>query len=179
MLSKLTRLLVFSAVFLALVTGATGCQTPPEGVTNKVLADFGLRDRPEGYVSGSDQVFERLDEVGQTEIRRLNLENRNGTIEFIEEGLRGHFYKQVKVYEEFTPVDARAITTRGPSDSRSYQGYIEYRYRMYQSPYTSNRTEAQAASATIPTETEGREVYRYKFGLGGVWDGAKGELSRN
>ena len=167
-----------SLVTVLLTLGLAACQTPEEGVASKVLADFGLRDRPEGYVSGTDQVFERLNEVGETEIRRMNTENRNGTIEFVEEGLRGQYYKQVKVYEDFIPVDARSVTARGPNESRSYQGYIEYRYRMYHSPLYNNRTEAQTAQATIPSEEEGRETYRYRFRTGGMWDGAKGELTR-
>lgn len=171
---------VLGACFAGIaLLGNSGCQTPEEGVANKVLADFGLRERPEGYVTGSDRVFERLHEVGQTEMGRMNTENRNGTIEFIQDGLRGQFYKQVKVYEDYTPIDARSVTNRGPNESRKYLGYIEYQYRIYQSPYFSNRTEAEAASANSATEEVGTETYRYEFGAGGSWDGAKGELTRD
>jgi len=49
---------------------------------------------------------------------------------------------------------------------------------VYQSPKKSNRAAAAAESATIPTDIEGRESYRYGFGSGGVWDGREGERVR-
>jgi hypothetical protein len=60
-----------------IVVVLSSCQTDSEGgVVNKVLSDFGLREKPEGYVSETDKVFQRLGEIGATELQRLNLENR-------------------------------------------------------------------------------------------------------
>jgi len=159
-----------------LILGA--CNTPPGGVGNKVLADFGLRDRPEGYVSGADQVMERLEDVGATEIRRLNLRERHGQVKAEQDGLQMRFYKEVKVYEDARPTDARAVTSGPAGRDRGYSGFVEYTYQMYQSPRHPTRVEAEAASATIPSGDSGREVYRYRFSSGGTWDGAQGELSR-
>jgi hypothetical protein len=164
-------LLVMCAVALM------GCQRGPGGVVNKVLVDFGVREQPEGYVSESDKVFQRLGEVGNTELKRLNIEQRQGEIKFQEEGLRGLYYKEVKVYEACYPLDAQP-NTRAADGNQAYTGYIEYAYRVYQSPKKPTRAAAAAESATIPTDIEGREAYRYGFGSGGVWDGRKGERVR-
>lgn len=157
--------------------GFAACQSTPGSVTEKVLADFGLRDHPEGYVSGSDRVFEQLDTVGATELNRLNAAARHGTIEFEGEGVRGQYFKRVKVYESYHPLDVRAITGGGARD-RGYTGLIEYRYRVYEGARRSTRTEAAAESANLITDVEGRETYRYTFSMGGVWDGTRGEQSR-
>ena len=62
------------------------CQTDSGvSVTDKVLSDFGLRERPEGYVTGSDRVFEELDKVGASEMKRLNGLERHGEVKFDEE----------------------------------------------------------------------------------------------
>jgi hypothetical protein len=151
-----------------------GCQRTPGEVTNKVLTDFGLRDRPEGYVSESDKVFQKLGEVGAVELKRMNENQGKGEVKFQQDGLRGMYYKEIKVYENFSPVDASAAT-RTDKDSTTYCGYIEYGYRIHQSERVPTRTEALAQAATIPTDTEGREVYRYTFDSSGAWDGSKGQ----
>ncbi|MBI3119041.1 MAG: hypothetical protein HYZ00_10170 [Candidatus Hydrogenedentes bacterium] len=153
------------------------CQSPPEGIANKVLADFGLKERPEGYVSGGDQVFQKLGEVGATEMKRLNLRERHGTIKYEGEGLRGQFYKEAKVYEEFHPLDVKPFTG-GTGRERGYNGYIEYEGRLYQSARKATRVEAEAESTTIPVGDPVREVYRYEFGPTGVWNGAEGERAK-
>lgn len=152
-----------------------GCASGPAGVVDKVLQDFGVRDRPEGYLSGADRVFERLGELGKSEIKRMNMEARNGEIKFEDTaGLRAKYYKEVKVYENSYPLDA-SPTSRTTAHERGYVGYIEYSYRVFQSPRKSNRTEAAAERATIPTYERGREKYRYRFSGGGLWSGGKGE----
>lgn len=153
------------------------CQTGPESISDKVLADFGLRERPEGYVSGADRVFEQMDSVGATELKRLNGAARHGEVLFDGEGVRGGYYKQIRVYESYHPLDARAITGGGARD-RGYNGIIEYRYRVFNGERKSTRAEAAAAPADIPTDIEGRERYRYTFSTSGVWDGARGERVR-
>jgi len=161
------------AVILAFLTAA-GCETPEGGVANKVLVDFGVREAPEGYERGSDTVYNRLSDVGATELRRLNAENRHGTVKFEQEGLRGAYFKELKVYEDFYPLDAVA-TTSGTQRDRGFLGYIDYTYRVYQSARFESRVEAETATATIPTGDSGRETYRYRFNQGGFWNGSKGE----
>jgi hypothetical protein len=153
----------------------TGCLRTPGEVTDKVLSDFGLRERPEGYVSGTDRVFDRLGTVGQTELKRMNVENRHGDVKFQDDaGFGGKFYKEVKRYEESRPLDAQPVA-RGAQGERGFVGYLDYSYRIYQSERTDTRAEAAALSATIPTDDQGRETYRYRFNSGGIWDGQKGE----
>jgi hypothetical protein len=162
---------------LVLLLGLSACQTPEGGVANKVLSDFGLKERPEGYVSASDAVFERLDTVGKTELKRMNLQHRHGEVKTETEGLRTKFYKEVKVYEKYYPLDARA-TPGTTGASRGFTGSVDYSYKMFQSERFNTRVEAEAASANTPTEQAGRETYSYKFGPTGAWDGDKGELTR-
>ncbi|MBI4556399.1 MAG: hypothetical protein HY706_02335 [Candidatus Hydrogenedentes bacterium] len=164
------------AVVLAFgVLVACGCQRTPNEVMNKVLVDFGVREKPEGYVEPSDKVFARLRQVGQTEIKRMNQESRQGEIKFQEaEGLQGKYYKEVKVYENFHPLEANAVTRSGQAE-RGYVGYIEYSYRVYQGARKATRAEAAAEDAGISTDLAGRETYRYKFNAGGIWEGGKGE----
>lgn len=162
-------------VCACLMLGA--CQTDSGSVAEKVLADFGLADRPEGYESGADRVFEQMDSVGATEIKRLNAVERHGEIHFEGEGVRGKYYKQVKVYESYYPLDVQAVTGGGTRE-RGFTGLIEYRYRMFRSEPKSTQAEAAAESATIATEEEGKEVYRYNFSTGGVWNGGNGERSK-
>lgn len=166
-----------TAVALALA-GLAGCATEQGSVMDKVLQDFGLQERPEGYVSSSDRVFERLSEVGQSELRRLNTQGRHGEVKFAEQdGIQGKFYKEVKVYENFYPLDATAAA-RTASGERGYIGYIEYGYQIYQSERKNTRAEAEAESANIPTGVTGREGYRYRFNSAGMWNGAPGEPAR-
>ena len=152
-----------------------GCQRGPDQVVDKVLTDFGIREPDEGYVSGAQRVFERLDVVGKTELKRLNQQQRHGTIKYQDEDLHGKYYKEVKVYENYYPLDAVPASRAG---ERGFTGYIEYSYRVHQSARKSTRAEAMAESASIPTGEEGRETYRYHFSAGGTWDGQEGEKSR-
>jgi len=154
------------------------CQTTPDEVVGKVLQDFGLRDRPEGYVSGSDRVLERLGDVAAAEMQRMNLDGQHGDVKFHQENeFRGKYYKEVKVYEGFFPTDAKPIS-RSVDDTRSYHGYIQYEYRIFQGPRKDSRTEAAAETATIPTDQTGRETYRYTFTGSGEWNGGKGQRAR-
>lgn len=154
-----------------------GCQRTPGEIANKVLTDFGIREPDENYVSGSDKVFERLRTVGESEMQRMNYEGREGEIKFEQDGLRGMYYKEVREFTDFHPLDARADTA-GTQRESGYTGYIEYSYRTLQSRRKPTRAEAAAESADIPTGDTGREVYRYRFNSGGGWDGSKGERTK-
>ena len=170
---------ILPIVLVGLLIGAAACQRTPGEVMEKVRYDFGMGDRPEGYESVSDRVMESLRDVGEAEMRRMNSASRHGEVKFQEAGsLQGHFFKEVKVYESFYPLDAVPVSRAGSSGGRGYVGTISYDYRVYQSERFSTRTEAQAASADIMTDTQGRDVYRYNFGSRGVWDGRPGELTR-
>ena len=154
---------------------AAGCA----GTADKVLQDFGIRDRPEGYVSGSDRVMARLNEVGKSEVNRLNLQDRRGEIRYDgEDALHGKYYKVMKVYERFYPLDANASGRTAANSERGFVGYIEYSYQFYQGPRKGTRAEAGAEVADIPTGEWGRETYRYRFNSAGLWNGRKGELMR-
>jgi hypothetical protein len=154
-----------------------GCQQTPGGVANQVMMDFGLRDKPEGYVSGADRVMENLAGVARTEMKRLNVEQRHGEVAVQEEGLHSKYYKTAKKYEQFHVLDAQP-TGRTPDTDTGYVGYVEYTYRIYESARKTTQAEAAALSASIPTDDSGREVYRYRFSMSGIWDGAKGEQTR-
>jgi hypothetical protein len=155
-----------------------GCQSGGGGVVDKVMYDFGLGEKPEGYESISDRVMDRLQKVGETELKRLNREGRHGEVLFQDlGGLKGKYYKESKIYESFYPLEANAAS-RGGVEDRGYVGFIEYSYRVYQGERKGSRTEAGAEAATIGTDERGREVYRYRFSSGGAWDGAKGEKTR-
>ena len=168
-----------AAILIPFVLPACGTTSEQGGVVDKVLQDFGLQDRPEGYETGGDKVFDRLNQVGESELNRLNRENRTGEVKYAEEAeFRGAYYKELKVYENYYPLDARPLGRTASGRQGGYTGLVEYAYRIYQSPRTSNRVEASAAMADIPTNIEGRETYRYTFGVGGVWDGKAGELVR-
>ena len=165
-------------LLFVLVCAVAGCATDGGSVIDKVKYDFGIGERPEGYVSTSDLVMKRLDAVGQMELKRMNREGRHGEIEFQDEGgFKGKYYKRVKVYENAIPLEASAVS-RGSTDDRGYLGYIEYTYEMRESPRKNTRAEAEAEPATIRTGETGREVYRYRFGATGVWDGGEGERAR-
>ncbi len=168
------RTLLCTLSVLSLISLA-GCSTGSGGsVTDKVLSDFGLKEKPEGYVSGTDKIYSVLPTVAKQEIQRLNTTEQRGTIKFQEEGVRGMYYKESKVYENYYPLDARPIPQK-PNEQRGYHGYIEYSYRLFQSERKPTRVEAQALSATIPTDESGRERFRYSFGSAGIWDGNRGE----
>jgi len=162
----------FVAIALSLVLAS--CQTDSGNVVDKVLSDFGLRDRPEGYESGSDRVFQQMETVGAAEMKRMNTAGRHGEIKFEEDGRRGQYHKEIKVYESFVPVDAGATSGGGTRD-RGFSGTIEYRYRILRGASKPTQAEAAAESATIDSGEEGRETYRYKFSVSGVWDGSPGE----
>lgn len=163
------------AVLGCLCLAMLGCETGPGGVADKVLSDFGLRERPEGYVSGGDRVFQRLNTVAAAEMKRMNMESRHGEVKFQDDaGFGGKFYKEVKQYEDSHPLDAQPVS-RAAEGERGFVGYIEYRYRMYQSERRDTRAEAEALSASIPTDKSGSEMYRYRFNSGGNWDGQEGE----
>ncbi len=163
--------LVTGVLALGMMLLSAGCQSPGN-VTQKVLSDFGIGEPPEGYVSGSDKVYDQLRQVGETEMRRLNAAARQGEIQFEQQGLRGSYYKEVKVYEKAYPLDVRPITV---GQDKGYQGYIQYTYRTYRSEPKPSRVEAMAASVSDQPSGEGKETYRYTFSYGGVWDGQKGE----
>ncbi|MCC6696287.1 MAG: hypothetical protein IT365_11710 [Candidatus Hydrogenedentes bacterium] len=168
---------IVCAVFVCVLMAS--CASDSGSVVEKVKYDFGIGEKPEGYESGTDKVMSRLDNVGKTELKRMNLERRHGEVKFQEEGnLSGKYYKEVKTYETYRPMDARPLT-RTSYGERGYVGYIQYEFRIFQSPRVTNRVEAEAASATIRTDVSGRETYRYDFGPSGAWDGAPGELTRD
>lgn len=155
-----------------------GCARTSSEVIEKVKYDFGLGDKPEGYVTGEDKVMEQLDTVGKQEIERLNREGRRGEVQFEEEGmLRGKYYKRMKVYESFYPLDARS-DARTHDEQGGYTGYISYEYAVYESPRHATRAEAEADSASIRTGETDRETFRYSFNRGGTWNGRPGERTR-
>lgn len=164
---------------LACVFVACVCVSGCGGTADKVLQDFGIQERPEGYVSGSDRVMERLNDVGKSELKRLNLKDRRGEVRYDDtDPLYGKYYKVVKVYERFYPLDANASGRTSGKRERGFVGYIEYSYSYYEGPRKSSRAEAAAQLADIPTGEGGRETYRYRFNSGGMWNGGKGELVR-
>lgn len=156
------------------ILGLAGCTTSGGSVAEKVMVDFGLKAKPEGYVSGTDKIYASLPNVAKQEMKRMNTEQRRGSIKFQEDGVRGMYYKETKIYDNYYPLDARAIPQK-PSEDRGYNGYIEYSYRIYESERRPTRVEAEALTATIAGNESGRERYRYTFGPGGIWDGGKGE----
>ncbi|MBI5092300.1 MAG: hypothetical protein HZB26_07625 [Candidatus Hydrogenedentes bacterium] len=146
-------------------------------VTDKVMVDFGLKEKPEGYQSQSDAILTQLRAVGQGEMKRMNGAGRRGEIRFQDAGgMQGTYYKEVKVYESFQGVDAQSYST-ATAGERGYYGYVDYTYRLYQSERTPNKAEAESKTADIRTDKTGHETYRYKFGSGGTWDGHEGELA--
>lgn len=150
------------------------CAGSSGSVVDKVLQDFGIRDRPEGYVSGADEVTARLPAVGEREMKRLNIASRRGEVKFEERGdLRGKFYKEVRRYERYYPIDAKP-SGRGRGGTRGYVGRIEFSYRVYQSARKSTRAEAATLSAEISTSERGIETFQYQFNSSGVWNGVEG-----
>jgi hypothetical protein len=156
-----------------------GCATDNDvGVMEKVKYDFGIGEKPEGYVSGTDRIMERLEDVAKAEMRRMNSSGRHGEVQFREENeLEGSFYKETKVYESYLVLDARSLSRSSQSD-RGYVGFIEYTYEIYQGEHRPTRVEAAAQPASIKSGRRGREVLRYNFSASGTWDGSAGEPSR-
>ena len=162
----------------ALVLSVSGCGGGSGGgVMDKVLQDFGIRDRPEGYESGSDKVFSQLNHIGRADLDRLNTLNRAGEVKF-EEGADGFgkFYRELKIYEDFHPLDARSAPRSGGDRSSGYIGLIEYSYRIHQSLRKNTRVEAQVEPASIATNITGRESIRYRFDRAGNLVGESGEV---
>ena len=162
---------------LSLLAVTVSCQSGggSGSVVEKVKYDFGIGEKPEGYESQGDRVATRLDAVGKTETKRMNVAGRYGDIQFEDEqGLKGKYYKQVKEYESYQALEAVPIS-RGSQGERGYIGYVQYTFRVMQGGRFSTRAEAEAAPANIPTDVTGKETYRYTFGPGGTWDGAPGE----
>ena len=159
-----------------LILVMAGCGS---NVGQTVMQDFGLQDRPDDYVSGEDRVFQSMRAVGDTELKRLNTENRRGEIVYEDAGnLQGKYYKRVKRYDRAYPLDA---TPEGRRSNRVVQGYsaiIEYSYEIYEGRRESNRTNAEATDAEIPSGERGRDRFRYHFSTSGNWDGNEGEQIR-
>jgi hypothetical protein len=172
------RSLIVVVSVAACAVFCSSCQSSEGGVVNKVMSDFGLKQKPEGYVSDSDKAMERLNAAGLMEMKRLNQLELKGTIKFQPAGeLHGKYYKEVKVYESFYPTDAQAVS-RTSDMERGFYGYIEYAFRMYQSARKDTSAEASILTADVPTEVTGRERYRYMLNAGGEWNGGKGERVR-
>jgi hypothetical protein len=164
-----------AGVCIFLAAALVSCASDSGGVVDKVLVDFGIKEKPEGYVEPSDRVYTKLDMVGKAELKRLNQANQNGEIKFQEgDGVGGKYYKEVKIYESFHPLDAQRQQRANMSDA-GYTGVVEYTYMIYQSARKSNRTEAAAEQASIRTGKGGREAYRYHFNSAGEWLGGSGE----
>lgn len=165
------------AAMLAALGILAGCGGGGGSVPQKVMGDLGLIERPDEYQSQAEAVRQNLNQVGPAELRRLNQQARHGEIKYQEEGLRGLYYKEVKIYEDFYALDARA-THNTSRRERGFDGLVEYTYQIYQSERRPTRAEAAAESATIPTGETGRELYRYRFNAGGVWNGSPGTQVR-
>ncbi len=168
------------AAGLMVVALIAGCATGDDNVsvTEKVKYDFGIGEKPEGYVTATDKIMDRLDGVGKTEMKRMNSSSRHGEILFQEDDeLKGMFYKETKRFESYLVLDARSVT-RSSQQGRGYVGFVEYTYQVYQGERRSTRAEAAAQPANIRTEQRGREVLRYNFGPSGTWDGSEGETAR-
>jgi len=173
------RTVVSSLLCLMMGVSLCACRTEQEGgVVNKVLSDFGLKEKPEGYVSGADRVFENLSTVGATEMKRLNTLEQHGKVKFQQDAeLRGKYYKEVKVYEAYFPSEVKPVS--GVHEATGYVGYIDYQYRIFQSMRKESAALAEGETADIPTDTTGRERLRYEFGSTGDWKGGRGERIRD
>ncbi len=156
----------------ALALAAAGCGSTGQ----KVLQDFGIKDRPEGYVSGADKVMENLPEVAKAEMDRLNTGQRQGEILYDkQDALNGAYYKRTKVYETSRPLDAQVANQTRRDEETGFVGYIEYSYQFYESARKQTKADAAAQTSDIPTGVRGRETYRYRFNSGAAWNGGKGE----
>jgi len=155
-----------------LCLAAAGCGS----TGNKVLQDFGIQDRPEDYVSGADRVMVTMQDVGKVEMDRMNAAQRRGEVLYDNsDPLKGKFYRMVRMYESYHPLDANAATRTSQTQPVTFVGYIEYDYQEYESTRVETRTEAGTLPADIPTGRRGRETYRYKFDSAGAWNGGRGE----
>ncbi|MFP6583331.1 MAG: hypothetical protein VCD00_12360 [Candidatus Hydrogenedentota bacterium] len=144
-------------------------------VGSTVLQDFGLQERSEDYVSGRDRTMESMRMVGAAEVKRLNAAGRHGELVYDDsEALRGKYFKRVKKYMRAYALEAQPVSRSGNRKETGFTGLIEYSYEFYEGRRASNRTEAQAADAEIPTGERGRDTFRYRFSSGGVWNGGKG-----
>ncbi len=161
-------------ILVGLCVFAAGCGSTGD----KVLQDFGIKDRPEDYVSGADKVMAKLPDVAKVEIDRMNAAQRRGQILYDKgenNSLNGAYYKRTKVYESSHPLDANASTRTSQNNPVTFIGYIEYSFQYYESSRRSNRVEAESETADIPTGDRGSETYRYRFDSASTWNGVKGE----
>lgn len=162
------------AIFLCVAVAGCG------STGDKVLQDFGIKDRPEDYVSGADRVMATMQDVGKVEIDRMNTAQRRGEVLFDNtDSLKGRYFRRVREYESFHPLDANAATRTQQNQPVSFVGYIEYDYQVYESTRADTRAEASTLPADIPTGRRGRETYRYKFDAVGNWNGGRGELFKD
>lgn len=170
--------IAFFRNFLAFILciAAAGCGS----TGNKVLQDFGIQDRPEDYVSGADRVMANMQDVGKVEMDRLNAAQRRGEVLFDDsDSLKGKYFRRVREYESYHPLDASAATRTSQNQPISFIGYIEYDYQVYESTRADTRAEASTLPADIPTGRRGRETYRYKFDGAANWNGGRGELFKD
>jgi hypothetical protein len=158
--------------FVLILLSITGCGS----VGNTVMQDFGLQERPDDYESGSDKVLKAMENVGKSELSRLNLSQRRGEIAYQKKDLSTLYYKTMKKYRRSYPIEANSKSRNSQSKSKGFIGYIEYDYEIYESARFINRVEAEAAPAEIPSGQRGREVYSYKFTTSGTWNGQRGSL---
>jgi hypothetical protein len=70
---------------------------------------------------GSDKVVERLNEIGEVEMKRMNQAERLGEVQVEEDGLQVNYYKLVKEYVSYYPVEASA-TSRASDRDRGFCG---------------------------------------------------------
>ena len=61
---------------VALICVLAGCASDGGSVIEKVKYDFGIGEKPEGYVSTSEIIMSRLNAVGQAEMKRMNRQFR-------------------------------------------------------------------------------------------------------
>lgn len=166
------KVFVRTHLLIGLCLAVAGCA----GSGSKVLQDFGLQERPDDYVSGAQRVMERLPDVAKIEMTRLNAATRAGDVKYEKvDDVTGAYYKRVKVYEDFRPLDANHTGRSAAQGDTAYLGYIEYTYQFFESVRRPTRIEATSELANIPTGERDREIYRYKFNSGGNWTGGKGE----
>lgn len=166
----------YSAWLLVLTLCIAGCSS---NAKNTVLQDFGLQERSEDYVSGSDRVMTSMRTVGITELKRLNILHQRGEIKFqaSQGDLSGKYYKEVKRYQKSYPIAAQPMPRTGNKNNTGFTGTIDYSYEMYEGPRFNNKTEAEASNATIPSGIKGRESFRYIFTSSGTWNGGKGKAT--
>jgi len=159
-------------IIIGLCVCAAGCGSTGE----KVLQDFGIKDRPEDYQSGADKVMAKLPDVAKTEMDRMNMATRRGEILYDKsDRLNGAYYKRTKIYESSHPLDANPAAKSSRNAPLAFVGYIEYSFQYYESPRKQTRVEAESEVANIPSGERGNETYRYRFDAGGNWTGGKGE----